>query len=84
MTSQIWPVAHGEAQPARRRGERDEPWSVLHLQPARTARDLAAQAELGTRIIPAIAEQLAAETSSCDHARRPSVRPAVAAAGAWP
>jgi hypothetical protein len=61
-----------------------ELWSALHLQPARTARDLAAQAELGTRIIPAIAEQLAAETSSCDHARRPGGRPAVAIAGTWP
>jgi len=60
-----------------------ELWSVLHLQPARTARDLAAQAELGTRIIPAIAEQLAAETSSCDHARRPGGRPAVAIDGTW-
>src|SRR5262249_31082449 len=48
----------------------------------RTARDLAAQAELGTRIIPAIAEQLAAETSSCDHTRRPGGRPAVAIGGA--
>jgi hypothetical protein len=61
-----------------------ELWSVLQLQPARSARDLAAQAELGTRIIPAIAEQLAAETSSCDHARRPGGRPAVAIAGTWP
>ena len=61
-----------------------ELWSVLHLQPARTTRDLAAQAELGTRIIPAIAEQLAAETSSCDHTRRPGGRPAVATAGTWP
>ncbi len=61
-----------------------ELWSVLHLQPARTARDLAAQAELGTRIIPAIAEQLAAETSSCDHARRHGGSPAAAIAGTWP
>jgi hypothetical protein len=61
-----------------------ELWSVLHLQPARTARDLAAQAELGTRIIPAIAEQLAAETSSCEHARRPGGHPALAAGGTWP
>jgi hypothetical protein len=61
-----------------------ELWSVLHLQPARTARDLAAQAELGTRITPAIAEQLAAETSACEHARRPGGRPAAAAAGSWP
>jgi len=61
-----------------------ELWSVLHLQPDRTARHLAAQAELGTRIIPAIAEQLAAEISSCDHARRPGGRPAAAIAGTWP
>ena len=33
------------------------------------ARDLAAQAELGTRIIPAVAEQLAAETTGCEHSR---------------
>jgi hypothetical protein len=46
-----------------------ELWSVLHLQPERSARDLAAQAELGIRILPAVAEQLAAETTACQHAR---------------
>jgi len=44
-----------------------ELWSVLYLQPARTARDLAAQAEFGTRILPAVSEQLRAETSLCSH-----------------
>ena len=37
----------------------------------RSARDLTSQAELGTRIIPAISDQLAAETSSCQHTRGP-------------
>lgn len=56
-----------------------ELWSVLELQPDRTARNLAEQAELGTRIIPAISEQLAAETSGCQHTRGLGR----AAAGAW-
>jgi hypothetical protein len=46
-----------------------ELWSVLYLQPTRSARDLAAQAEFGTRIVPAISEQLAVETSRCTHRR---------------
>ena len=46
-----------------------ELWSVLHLQPERSARDLAAQAELGIRILPAVAEQLTAETTACEHSR---------------
>lgn len=46
-----------------------ELWSVLYLQPARNARDLAAQAEFGTRIVPAVAEQLSTETSRCTHRR---------------
>lgn len=56
-----------------------ELWSVLELQPTRNARDLASQAELGTRIIPAVSEQLAAETSSCQHTRGHGR----VAAGAW-
>ena len=43
--------------------------SVLYLQPTRNARDLAAQAEYGTRIVPAVSEQFRAETSSCPHRR---------------
>jgi hypothetical protein len=48
-------------------------WSVLYLQPARTPGLLSAQAEYQTRILPAIAEQLMAETSRCGHTqtRRP-------------
>jgi hypothetical protein len=48
-------------------------WSVLYLQPQRTPGLLSAQAEYQTRILPALAEQLMAETSRCGHtqARRP-------------
>jgi hypothetical protein len=48
-------------------------WSVLYLQPARTPGLLSAQAEYQTRILPALAEQLQAETSRCGHTqtRRP-------------
>jgi hypothetical protein len=49
-----------------------ELWSVLYLQPARSARDLAAQAEFGTRIVPAISGQLADETTRCTHRRTPA------------
>jgi hypothetical protein len=42
-------------------------WSVLYLQPQRTPGLLSAQAEYQTRILPAIAEQLMAETSRCGH-----------------
>jgi hypothetical protein len=44
-----------------------ELWSVLYLQPARNARDLAAQAEFATRILPAAAAQMDIETSQCPH-----------------
>jgi len=44
-------------------------WSVLYLQDKRTPGLLSAQAEYQTRILPAIAEQLMAETSRCGHAR---------------
>jgi hypothetical protein len=48
-------------------------WSVLYLQPTRTPGLLTAQAEYQTRILPALAEQLMAETSRCGHTqtRRP-------------
>ena len=44
-------------------------WSVLYLQPERTARLLSAQAEYQARILPALAAQLVTETSTCDHTR---------------
>ncbi len=42
-------------------------WSVLYLQPQRTAGLLSAQAEYQARILPALAAQLATETSRCGH-----------------
>ena len=45
-----------------------ELWSVLYLQPRRTAGTLAGQAEWHTRLLTAAAEQLAAETRRCGHA----------------
>ena len=44
-------------------------WSVLYLQPERTARTLSAQAEYQARILPSLAAQLVTETSSCGHTR---------------
>ena len=44
-----------------------ELWSVLYLQPRRTAGTLAGQAEWQTRLLTAAAEQMAAETSRCEH-----------------
>jgi len=58
-----------------------ELWSVLHLQPERSAHDLAAQAELGIRILPAVAGQLERETTRCEHARALNGH---RAAGVWP
>ena len=51
-----------------------ELWSVLYLQANRNTAVLSAQAEFQTRILPAIAEQLMAETTRCAHAaaRRPA------------
>jgi hypothetical protein len=48
-------------------------WSVLYLQSQRSPGLLSAQAEYQTRILPALAEQLMAETSRCGHTqtRRP-------------
>lgn len=45
-----------------------ELWSILYLQPRRTAGMLSAQAEYQTRILPALAEQLMTETTHCGHA----------------
>ena len=42
-------------------------WSVLYLQPQRTAGLLSAQAEYQARILPALAAQLMTETSRCGH-----------------
>jgi hypothetical protein len=42
-------------------------WSVLYLQPQRTAGLLSAQAEYQARILPALAAQLATETTRCGH-----------------
>ena len=53
-------------------------WSVLYLQPHRTAGMLSAQAEYQARILPALAEQFKAETNAlrpCPH-RHAGHRPA--------
>jgi hypothetical protein len=42
-------------------------WSALYLQPERSTGLLSAQAEYQARILPALAAQLAAETTRCDH-----------------
>jgi hypothetical protein len=42
---------------------------VLYLQPSRSARALADQAEFSLRILPAAAELMRAETARCDHPR---------------
>ena len=42
-------------------------WSALYLQPGRDQVLLSAQAEYQARILPALAAQLAAETSRCGH-----------------
>jgi hypothetical protein len=47
-------------------------WSVLYLQPGRTPGILSAQAEYQARILPALADQLRAETSRCGHPRHPA------------
>jgi hypothetical protein len=48
-----------------------ELWSALYLQPERSPALLSAQAEYQVRILPALAAQLAAETSRCGHTRIP-------------
>jgi hypothetical protein len=42
-------------------------WCALYLQPSRSTALLSAQAEYQARILPAIAAQLATETTRCDH-----------------
>ena len=42
-------------------------WCALYLQPERSTSLLSAQAEYQGRILPALAEQLAAETTRCRH-----------------
>ncbi len=49
-------------------------WSVLYLQPDRSTSLLSAQAEYQARILPALAAQLAAETSRCGHDPAPGYR----------
>jgi hypothetical protein len=44
-----------------------ELWSALYLSPRRDTRTLAAQAEWHTRLLPAAADQMAAETGDCRH-----------------
>jgi hypothetical protein len=46
--------------------------SVLYFQPKRSASLLSAQAEFGTRIVPAVSEQFRAETSRCTHRATPA------------
>jgi len=48
-----------------------ELWSVLYLAAGRTPGILTAQAEYQARILPALAAQMAAETSRCSHSRSP-------------
>jgi hypothetical protein len=49
-----------------------ELWSTLYLQPNRTPGLLSAQAEYQARLLPALAEQLRAETQRCGHPRHPA------------
>jgi hypothetical protein len=46
-----------------------ELWSVLYLQSSRTPAVLSAQAEYQTRVLPALAAQMTAETHRCGHAQ---------------
>jgi hypothetical protein len=52
-----------------------ELWSVLYLQPRRSAGLLSAQAEYQARILPALADQLRVETSGCGHPCAPAPVP---------
>ena len=52
-----------------------ELWSALYLQPERSAGLLSAQAEYQARLLPALAEQLRAETNRCGHPRTPAPIP---------
>jgi hypothetical protein len=51
-----------------------ELWSVLYLPVRRTPAILSAQAEYQARILPALAEQMSAETARCHHARTREIR----------
>ena len=51
-----------------------ELWTVLYLQPTRSARTLAGQAEFHTRILPAAAELMALETTRCEHAAQAGIQ----------
>jgi hypothetical protein len=51
-----------------------ELWSVLYLSKPRTERLLDAQAEFSTRILPAVADQLRIETTTCGHGTGPPGR----------
>jgi hypothetical protein len=51
-----------------------ELWSVLYLSKPRTDRLLDAQAEFSTRILPAVADQLRIETTTCGHGNGPPSR----------
>jgi hypothetical protein len=51
-----------------------ELWSVLYLSKPRTDRLLDAQAEFSTRILPAVADQLRIETTTCGHGNDPPSR----------
>jgi hypothetical protein len=44
-----------------------ELWSALYLNPQRTSSTLAAQAEWQTRLLPAAADQMAADAMNCRH-----------------
>jgi len=52
-----------------------ELWSALYLQPRRTTGTLAGQAEWQTRLLPAAAQQIAAETARCEHTPLRTGRP---------
>jgi hypothetical protein len=47
-----------------------ELWSLLYLDPDRTAGTIASQAEWQTRLLPALAEQMYLETTRCQHAQQ--------------
>jgi hypothetical protein len=47
-----------------------ELWQVLYIRANRTAGVLSSQAEFSTRFLPAVAGQLATETTSCEHRRQ--------------
>jgi len=51
-----------------------ELWSVLYLPATRSGGGLAGQAEWQTRLLPAAAEEMAIETSRCDHAKAEAPR----------